>query len=112
MSGRGARVRSCSARSAPDLHERIAAETQTLKEEKKMRVWKRTKHYWYEFTFEGRRVRASSKQGDKEAAKNIGAANRTRLAQGKFDLNKPKRVTINELLDRVRKNYELKGQLS
>ncbi len=76
-----------------------------------MRVWKRTKHYWYEFTFGGRRIRASSKQGDKEAAKNIGAAHRTRLAQGRFDLNKPKRVTIGELLDRVKKSYELDGKL-
>jgi integrase len=75
-----------------------------------MRVWKRTKHYWYEFTHEGRRVRASSKQGDKEAAKKIGAAHLTRLAEGSMGLTRPKRFTVGELLDKLEANYKLCGK--
>src|SRR5690242_4913490 len=77
-----------------------------------MRVWKRTKHYWYEFVHEGRRIRASSKQGDREAAKKIGSAHLTRLAEGRMGLTKPKRVTVGALLDRLEANYKLRGKLS
>jgi integrase len=74
-----------------------------------MNVFKRSagsKIYWYEFRYEGRRIRASSKQGDREAAENIASAHRTRLAEGNWNLKKKKKVTVGELLDKVQKEYE------
>ena len=47
-----------------------------------MSIYKRGNTYWYEFVFEGRRVRASTKQGNKNVARNIESAHRTRLAKG------------------------------
>ncbi len=47
-----------------------------------MSVYKRGNTYWYEFVFEGRRVRASTKQGNKNVARNIESAHRTALAKG------------------------------
>jgi integrase len=47
-----------------------------------MGVYRRGKHYNYSFEFAGERVRCSTRQGNKEAAKTMMAAHRTRLAQG------------------------------
>jgi hypothetical protein len=56
-----------------------------------MAIFKRGKFYWYEFIFDGQRIRKSTKQGDKESAKKMAAAERTRLAMGEVGLEaKPK----------------------
>ena len=47
-----------------------------------MSIYKRGSTYWYEFVFEGRRVRKSTKQGNKNVARNIESTHRTALAKG------------------------------
>lgn len=47
-----------------------------------MAIYKRGDTYWYEFQFNGRRVQASAQTGSKEAARQIEAAHRVRLAKG------------------------------
>src|SRR5579872_186714 len=83
-----------------------------------MAIFKRGKFYWYEFTFDGRRVRNSTKQGDRETAKNLMSAERTRLSRVKSGLEsadptvKRKTATIGELLDGLEKNYQSNGKAS
>jgi hypothetical protein len=47
-----------------------------------MAIYKRGDVYWYEFVFRGERIRDSSHTGNKEAARQIEAAHRVRLARG------------------------------
>ena len=47
-----------------------------------MAIYKRGDVYWYEFVFKGERIRDSSHTGNKEAARQIEAAHRVRLARG------------------------------
>src|SRR5262249_11430922 len=45
-------------------------------------VYKRGKTYYYEFQFNGARIQQSAQTGNKEAARQIEAAHRVRLAKG------------------------------
>jgi integrase len=45
-------------------------------------VFRRGRYYWYEFTWRGERIRESTKQGNRQAARDMQAAHRTRLAKG------------------------------
>jgi integrase len=47
-----------------------------------MAIYKRGDTYWYEFQFNGERIQESSQTGNKEAARQIEAAHRVRLAKG------------------------------
>ena len=47
-----------------------------------MAVYKRGKTYYYEFQFNGARIQQSAQTGNKEAARQIEAAHRVRLAKG------------------------------
>jgi integrase len=47
-----------------------------------MAIEKRGKIYWYSFVWRGERVRESTKQGNKEVARDLMAAHRVRLARG------------------------------
>jgi hypothetical protein len=47
-----------------------------------MAIYKRGETYWYEFQFKGERIEESAKTGNKEAARQIMAAHRVRLARG------------------------------
>jgi len=51
-----------------------------------MAIFKRGGVYWYEFVFKGQRVRKSTKQADRKAARQVEAAYRTALAKGTVDL--------------------------
>jgi integrase len=51
-----------------------------------MGVYKRGETYWYEFVFNGERVRESTKQGNKRVAEQMEAARRTQLAKGEVGL--------------------------
>ena len=56
-----------------------------------MAVYKRGNTYWYEFIFEGRRIRASAKTGNKRTAEQIESAKKTQLAKREvgLDVEKP-----------------------
>jgi integrase len=56
-----------------------------------MTIYKRGGTYWFEFTFEGRRVRHSAKTSSRKAARDIEAAYRIKLAKGEVGLEEPKR---------------------
>ena len=56
-----------------------------------MAVYKRngSEHYWYGFVWNGKRIQRSTKQGDKEAAKQIEAAERIKLAKQDAGIETP-----------------------
>ncbi len=47
-----------------------------------MAVYKRGDTYWYEFLFNGERIRQSAQTGNKDVARQIESAHRVRLAKG------------------------------
>lgn len=54
-----------------------------------MAVYKRGDVWWYEFVFQGERVRESTHQGNKRIAEQIEAAKRTQLAKGEVGIEEP-----------------------
>ena len=68
--------------------------------------------WWYSFTFHGRRIQKSSGVENRKEAEVIEAAKRTQLAKGEVGLEERPRYTIDELLDRLKQRWELKGQAS
>lgn len=79
-----------------------------------MAIYRRGKTYWFTFTFAGRRLQRSTKQGNRKAAIDIESAFRTALAKGEVGIGPPKRErrTIAELLDALKSNFEQDGKLS
>ncbi len=66
-----------------------------------MSIFKRGRVYWFHFTFEGRHVQRSTKQGNKRVAEQIEAAYRTKLAKGEVGIHEPKRMpTFSKATDR------------
>jgi integrase len=67
-------------------------------------IFKRSKDgpYWFAFMFRGQRIQKSTKQFDKDAAKDIESAYRTQLAKGEVGIHEKKvgRWKISDLLDR------------
>lgn len=57
-----------------------------------MAIYKRGNTYWYEFVFDGRRIRRSAKTRSRKAARDIESAYRVKLAKGEVGLEEPKRV--------------------
>jgi hypothetical protein len=55
-----------------------------------MAVYKRGKFYWFEFVFDGERVRKPTKTTNRRAAENIEAAHRIKLAEGKAGIQEKK----------------------
>jgi integrase len=55
-----------------------------------MAVYKRGETYWFEFVFNGERVRESTKQGNKRVAEQIEAARRTQLAKREVGIHELK----------------------
>lgn len=53
-------------------------------------IYKRGNVWWYEFVWEGDRIRESTKQGDKRVAAQIEAAKRTQLAKGEVGIKERK----------------------
>src|SRR3990172_1434508 len=51
-----------------------------------MSVYKRGGVYWFEFTHQGQRIRRSTRQRNRQAAKEMEAAYRTTLAKGEMGL--------------------------
>jgi len=52
-----------------------------------MAIYKRGDTYWYEFQFNGERVQESAQTGNKDAARQIEAAHRVRLAKGEAGIH-------------------------
>src|ERR1051325_4435136 len=57
-----------------------------------MAIYKRGKTYWFEFMFEGLRIRKSAKTRSRKAAREIEAAYRVKLAKGEVGIEEPKRA--------------------
>lgn len=57
-----------------------------------MTVYKRGNVYWYHFFFNGQHVQDSTKQGNKNIARQIEAARRTALAKGEVGIVEPKQI--------------------
>ena len=70
------------------------AEEVTLgrREGKLMAIYRRGGSYWFEFIFEGRRIRRPAKTRSRKAARDIESAYRIKLAKGEVGLEEPKRV--------------------
>jgi hypothetical protein len=75
---------------------------QTKGEKIMANVYKRegSEFYTYEFYFQGKRIRKCSDQGDKDAAKDMMAAHRTRLAKGEAGIRERKRISLSDFLKR------------
>jgi integrase len=52
-----------------------------------MAIYKRGDTYWYEFQFNGERIQQSAQTGNKDAARQIEAAHRVRLAKGEAGIH-------------------------
>jgi integrase len=52
-----------------------------------MAIYKRGETYWYEFQFNGERIQQSAQTGNKDAARQIEAAHRVRLAKGEAGIH-------------------------
>jgi len=66
-----------------------------------MAVYKRGNTWWYEFVFNGERIRASTKQSNKRVAEQMEAAEKTRLAKGEVGIVERKPVpTLREFAPR------------
>jgi integrase len=57
-----------------------------------MAIYKRGKIYWYKFTWNGKAIRESTKQGNDKVARQMEAAHRTSLAKGEVGIREKKRV--------------------
>jgi len=61
---------------------------------KSVSIFKRGPIYWYRFVFDGKRIQATTRQGNPRVARQIEAAHRTALAKGMVGIKEPKRVPI------------------
>ncbi len=72
-----------------------------------MAIYKRGGTYWYEFQFNGQRIQESSQTRNKEAARNIEAAHRVRLAKGEAGIiEKPPAKMFKEFAPEFEKAIE------
>src|SRR5215471_16269341 len=61
-----------------------------------MAICKRGKKYWYHFTFNGKTVQKSTKQGNPRVARQMEAAHKTALAKGEVGLRERKPAPIQQ----------------
>jgi hypothetical protein len=66
-----------------------------------MAIYKRGDTYWYQFQFNGERIQGSAKTSNKDAARQIEAAHRVRLAKGQAGIvERPPAPTLKEFSPR------------
>ena len=66
-----------------------------------MAVYKRGDTYWYQFQFNGERIQQSAQTSNKDAARQIEAAHRVRLAKGEAGIvERPPAPTLKEFAPR------------
>lgn len=76
-----------------------------------MSIFKRGGIYWYEFLFNGKRIQASTRQGNQRAAREMEAAHRTSLAKGEVGLAKRKTPPVfRELAQRFLAHVEARHE--
>jgi len=72
-----------------------------------MSIYKQGNTYWYEFFFDGRRGWESTKQGNKNVARNIESTHRTALAKGEAGIKDHAKIpTVAEFATRFEKAIE------
>ena len=72
-----------------------------------MAIYKRGSTYWYEFQFNGERIQESAQTGNKDAARQIEAAHRVRLAKGEAGIAKrPPAPTLKDFSPRFERTIE------
>jgi integrase len=72
-----------------------------------MSIYKRGHVYWYEFSFNGERIRESARTGNDKAARQIEAAHRVRLAKGEAGIHEqPPAPTLAEFAPRFQREIE------
>jgi len=72
-----------------------------------MSIYKRGGVYWYEFRFKGERIQESTHTANKEAARQIEAAERVRRAKGEAGINeRPPSPTVVEFAPRFQRAIE------
>jgi integrase len=72
-----------------------------------MAIYKRGDVYWYEFHFDGRRIRESTNQGNQNVARTIESARRTQLAKDEVGIqDKPAAPTFKEFAPRFEEAIE------
>src|ERR1043166_598025 len=81
----------------------VAEQFRRRREVKLMAIYKRGGSYWYEFIFEGRRIRRPAKTRSRKAAREIESAYRIKLAKGEVGIEEPTRIptfatALNEFL--------------
>ena len=69
-----------------------------------MAIYKRGKIYWYKFTWLGKAIRESTKQGNDKVARQMEAAHRTSLAKGEVGIRE--RKTVPTLIEFCEKRIE------
>lgn len=73
-----------------------------------MALYRRGDVWWYEFVFNGERIRGSTKHGNKRVAEQIEAARRTQLARGEVGIHKRKAApTLREFAPRFERAIEV-----
>jgi integrase len=66
-----------------------------------MAIYKRGKTYWYKFTWLGKAIRESTKQGNDKVARQMEAAHRTSLAKGEVGIREKKKApTLADFADK------------
>ena len=72
-----------------------------------MSIHKRGDVYWYEFSFNGERIRESTRTGNDKAARQIEAAHRVRLAKGEAGIHeRPPMPTLVDFAPRILRAIE------
>ena len=72
-----------------------------------MSVYKPGRLYWYEFVWRGERIRETTKQGNKNVARQVEAAHKTALAKGEVGIREKAKVpTVAEFSDRFLETVE------
>jgi integrase len=72
-----------------------------------MSIYKRGHVYWYEFSFNGERIRESARTGNDKAARQIEAAHRVRLAKGEAGIHEqPPAPTLAKFAPRFQREIE------
>src|SRR6516164_9432559 len=67
-------------------------------------IYKRGRVYWYKFTWDGKSIRESTKQGNDKTARQMESAHRTSLAKGEVGIREKKPAPT--LLDFIDKRFE------
>jgi integrase len=73
----------------------------------KMGLYRRGKNYWFNITYQGKRIQKSTDTDNKKLAEKIYAKTLIEIVEGRyFDTVKAKRITFSEMIDKYMQRYE------